>query len=199
MSGALRPPSEKFSDKEAKSIRERVTSLEDLLGEPPTMEEVADCYMEAVEEVLGAELVPSGLTQLEEEAYREELAHGFSEEWIMAMSERRKFGPSIPQNVIRGEHIIKVPSGPLIRAVVLVEGQVLKNLSLTGSFHCTPVNVVEEMEEALRGSPLDHSVIKERVSSFFLRDKVQISSCSPEDFVETIMQAATNAINGRNF
>jgi len=188
MSRALQPLPEKFMDKEAKTVEERVTSFEELLGWPPSFEEVKEAYISGLEERLGVVFRPNELSSEEAAMMAEREKKDFSEEWIMAMSEERKFGP-IPPGVQRGEHVVKVPQGPLIRAVVLMRGGKIFNISLTGSIHCVPVEIVEQMETALKGADGTEERIGQGVHAFFQKPQVQIASAKPEDFIHTILGA----------
>ncbi|MBI5968405.1 MAG: lipoate--protein ligase family protein [Deltaproteobacteria bacterium] len=188
MSRALQPLPEKFVDKEAKTVEARVTSFEELLGWPPSFEEVKEAYISGLEEELRVIFRPGELTAEEKAMMAEREKRDFSEAWIMAMSEERKFGP-IPPGVQRGEHVVKVPQGPLIRAVVLMRGEEIFNISLTGSIHCVPVEIVEQMETALKGADGTEERIGQVVHAFFQKPQVQIAGAKPEDFIHTIMGA----------
>jgi lipoate-protein ligase A len=192
MSRTLKPLPEKFADKEAKTVEARVTNLEALLGYPPSFEEVKKAYRTGLGDRLGVVFRPGELTAGEEEMMAERERRDFSEEWIMAMSERKKFGP-VPPGVARGDYAQKVPQGPLIRAVVLLDRGKIWNLSLTGSFHCVPVRIVEEMEMALKGIPAIETEIGKVIHSFFQKPGVQIANAQPEHFVQTMMGALEKA------
>lgn len=188
MSKALTPLPEKFADKEAKTVEARVTSFEELLGWPPSFDEVKEAYISGLEERLGVVFRAGELTAEEKAMMAERERRDFSEEWIRAMSEERKFG-SVPPGVQRREHAVKVSQGPLIRAVVLMEGDKILNISLTGSIHCLPVGIVEEIEAALKGVPGTEAGIGEVVHSFFQKPGVQIAGAKPADFIRAIMGA----------
>ena len=193
MSKALKPPPEKFADKKAKTVEERVTSLEDLIGGVPSLDEVKRTYISAMEGTLGVKFLPGELTSEEKGIIQEKAVEGLSTKWIMAMSEENKFGPQLPAGVGRGEHILKVPEGPMIRAVALMKGGYIENISITGSIHCAPVQVVEEMEGALKKIKGEEKSVLEVVRSFFHRPGVQIANCSAEDFTRAVMGAVQNA------
>ena len=188
----LKPPPEKFADKEAKNVETRSTSLEALLGRPPSFDDVKQAYVLGLEQRLGVVFRPGELGREEKALMAEREKRDFSEEWIMAMSEKRKFGP-LTAGARRGEQAVKVPQGPLIRAVVLLSEGKISNLSLTGSIHCVPVRIVEEMEAALRGVEATREAISKIVGSFFQRPGVQIASAEPEHFVGVIMGAVDKA------
>jgi len=192
MSRALSPLPEKFADKEAKTVEARVTSFEDLLGYPPSFEEVKRAYLVGLENLLGVVFRPGELTEEEKTWMSAREKKDFSPEWILAMSEKRKFG-FVPMEIQKGDHAVKVPQGPLIRAVVLLDKEKIWNLSLTGSFHCTPVGIVEEMEAALKGRRGTEEEIGAIVHSFFQKPGVQIANALPEDFIRTIIGAIRRA------
>lgn len=193
MSRALKVPPEKFADKRAKSVEGRVTNLQDLLGRLPTFQEVKETYVSAVEKILEVKFQPGNLTPEEEGLIGQAAAEGSSPAWLMAMTEERKFGTPRPPGLARGEHVLKVPQGPLIRAVVLMEGEIVRHISLTGSAHCIPVSLIEEMEAALGGVPGKEAPVGDVVREFFHRPGAQMPNCSPEDFVRAILQAVASA------
>ncbi len=189
MSRALKVPPEKYADKEAKTVEARVTSLEELLGRVPSFEQVKQTYIFALERALKVKFQPGSLTLEERQIIEKQTADGLSEAWLMAMTERRKFGTSLPAGLQRGEHVLKVPQGPLIRAVVLMDGEVIRNVSLTGSIHCIPVQMVEEMEAGMKGLRAREESIRGVIQNFFNRPGVQVPNCLPENFVQAIMTA----------
>jgi len=188
MSKALTPLPEKFIDKEAKTMEARVTSFQEILGWPPPFAEIKKAYISGMEKSLGVVFHPGELMAEEKEMVAAREKRDFSEEWIMAMSEGRKFGP-LSQRITRKEHTIKVTQGPLIRVVVLMEGEKIFNVSLTGSIHCVPVGIVEEMEVALKGVPGTETSIGEVVQAIFQKPGVQIAGARPEDFLQAILGA----------
>lgn len=190
MSRALKVPPEKFADKEAKTVEGRVTNFEELLGRLPSFDEVKQTYIFALERALKVKFKPGSLTPEERQLIEKQRAEGFSEAWLMAMTEKRKFGTPLPAGLLRGEHVLKIPQGPLIRAVVLMDGEVIRNISLTGSVHCIPVQMVEQMEAGVKGLPAREEAIRGVVQNFFSRPGVQAPNCSPENFVQAIMTAA---------
>ena len=193
MSRALKVPPEKYADKEAKTVEARVTNFEELLGRVPSFEEVKQTYIFALERALKVKFQPGSLTREERHLIEKQTAEGFSEAWLMAMTEKRKFGETIPSRLQRGEHVLKVPQGPLIRAVVLMDGEVIRNISLTGSVHCIPVQLVEEMETKIKGLQAREEGIRGFIQNFFNRPGVQVPNCSPENFVQAIMTAVATA------
>ncbi|MGQ9695212.1 MAG: lipoate--protein ligase family protein [Thermodesulfobacteriota bacterium] len=192
MSQALKPLPEKFADKEAKSIGERVTSFQDVLGRPPHFEEIYAAYLDAFQERLKAVFHPGELNEEEKAMLNQREKTDFSPDWILAMREERKIGP-IPAEAKRGEYTIKVPQGPLIRVIALIGGDKLLRISITGSIHCVPVKIIEDMESVLKGAIIAEDQIREIVQSYFSRPGVQIAGATAADFIKVIMGAIQKA------
>jgi len=189
MSRALKVPPEKFADKEAKTVEARVTNFEELLGRAPSFEEIKQTYVLALERAMEIHFQREGFSPEEEQLVGEQTTQIFSEDWLMAMTERRKFGDHLSAGWARGEHALKVPQGPLIRAIVLMDGKIIRNISLTGSIHCIPVQLVEEMEAGIRGIEGREEAVSGVIQKLFLRPGVQAAGCSPENFVQAILTA----------
>jgi hypothetical protein len=64
-----------------------------------------------------------------------------------------------------------------------MDGKIIRNISLTGSIHCIPVQLVEEMEAGIRGIEGREEVVSEIIQKLFRRPGVQAAGCSPENFV----------------
>lgn len=192
MTQALKPLPEKFADKEAKSIAERITSFQDVLGRSPVFEEIYEAYLEAFQERLKVIFQPGELNEEEKSMLAQREKTDFSPDWILAMREEKKIGP-IPAGAKRGEFTIKVPQGPLLRVIALIGGNKLLKISITGSIHCVPVKIIEEMESSLKGAPMAEDQIREIVQTYFSRPGVQIAGATTEDFVKVIMGAMQKA------
>jgi hypothetical protein len=193
MSRALKVPPEKFSDKQAKTVEARVTNFEELLDRTPSLEEMKQTYISALERAMKIHFQRGDFFPEEKQLIGEQRARIFSEDWLMAMTERRKFGVPLHAGWARGEYALKVPQGPLIRAIVLTDGKIIRNISLTGSIHCIPVRLVEEMEAGIRGMEAREEPVSEVIRKLFLRPGVQVAGCAPENFVQAILTAFEKA------
>jgi lipoate-protein ligase A len=193
MSRALKVPPEKYADKEAKTVEARVTNFEEVLGRAPSFEEIKQTYVFALERAMKMKFQEGVFSPEEERLIEKQTAAIFSKDWLTAMTERRKLGDDLSAGWPRGEHAIKVPQGPLIRAIVLLDGKVIRNISLTGSIHCIPVQLVEEMETGIRGLEGRAEVVTKVIQDLFSRPGVQVAGCSPEHFVQAILTAVEKA------
>jgi len=188
---ALNIPPEKFVDKEAKSAGERAVSLEELLGRRVPLEEVREAYQQSLEKIFGVQLVLGRLSEIEMQ-YEQENRAKYSPEILLARTEGKKFGP-LPPGAKRGETIWKVPRGGLIRAVALVKEGKIHNLLFSGNILCSPVTALEEVEESLKGVPLEESKIRERVITIYEKPNYQLTGTTPDDLVRLVLEAAQKA------
>jgi lipoate-protein ligase A len=65
IASAITPPPEKFVDKDAKSIQERITYLEKVVGREINLREIRDIYIDNIEKVFQVKLDPGELTDNE--------------------------------------------------------------------------------------------------------------------------------------
>lgn len=179
-------PPEKLVDKAARSHDDRVSCLEREAGQRIAPEEVEEALRAALGQAYGATFVPGRVTEEEMSAAREAQRRLGSEEFQMARTERVRFGPS-PRGE-RREFRMKVPGGPFLRCVVLREGLVVRDLLITGSIQCSPVEGVDRLEDALRGCRV--AEIEERVAEFFRTHPVRVMGAGAETFAELVRGAA---------
>jgi lipoate-protein ligase A len=189
MEKAMVVPTEKFADKEVKSLKERIVWLEQLLGREVSFDEVKKAYAEAMEEVFDIELETEDFSEAEKDFIKGREQECLSDDWFLEMTEGRKFGQVLPDTK-RGMHIIKVPQGPMIRCVALTKDDIIVNLSLTGSMHCTPLDVVKEIEHSLKGAKIDREEIKAKVEDTLSKTGGTVAYCEPSHFADVIIGAA---------
>src|SRR4030067_3003601 len=99
IASAITPPAEKFADKQASTIQERITYLEKLVGRSIDLKEIKEIYIKQIQRVFDVELVPGELTEKEREYYRRMEKEYTSDEFFMERSERRL--GKIPSEVVR--------------------------------------------------------------------------------------------------
>jgi len=88
---ALPGPAEKYSDKEAKSVSERIGSLEQALSQRIEIDEVKEVVKGAHCEFFRIELAPGDLSEIEKH-YEGELSNRYDNEaWFWANSVAKRF------------------------------------------------------------------------------------------------------------
>lgn len=85
----------------------------------------------------------------------------------------------------------KAVGGKLLRVRMTVSAEnppVIQTLRITGDFFMHPEEAIEDLEQRLTGAPLDETVLRERVQTFFAGD-VQVVGADVSDFVTALLKA----------
>ncbi len=185
---ALIPPPEKFADKEAKSISERVGSLEEGLGRPVSLVEVKEVVIRALEETFGVSLKPEEITEPERE-FRRSFANMYdNDQWFFAKSTRRRFA-HLPPGVKVSHFVYKVSGGPMIRASLgIFEGRIY-DIFFTGNMQPSRREMPEEIEQALRQAPAQEAEMERIIRKEWEEKKIVIAGARVEDFIAAVSGA----------
>jgi lipoate-protein ligase A len=189
---AIKVAPEKIQDKKIKEVGARFTCLEAEIGRKVTDAEIQEFLGRAVKETFGQEIkiLPGELTDLERQYEAEYQKKYTSDEWFYANSEKFRFRDRPPGAVaIEGRH--KAPAG-LIRVTLLMDGQEIKDLIITGDFHPSPLQVIQDIEQVLRGKPGDLNRIRSEIAPIFDRPDVEIPGTSVEDFLAAFRMALSS-------
>ncbi|MDD3365099.1 MAG: lipoate--protein ligase [Syntrophomonas sp.] len=183
MINALKLPIKKLEDKQVDSFKQRVTCLKEVLGYLPPMEQIKAALAEGISEVLGITLEPSGLTEVEKKAFKQELPKFQSEDWIRGLR-------IMPQeNDLKvAEH--KTPGG-LIRVSLRLDRnrQCIKSAFITGDFFAYPERSIMDLEAVLKNSSCMPADVLNTVRQFFITHEVNIPGVDVEDFYHALYLA----------
>ncbi|MCP4750806.1 MAG: lipoate--protein ligase family protein [Proteobacteria bacterium] len=192
MERAIITPPEKFQDKEAKSVKERVTHLESGSGREVKIDELKEVYKRAAADAFQVECIDGELTDEERQLYENLRKEYTSEEFFGERSESRikGLGPKVKRNMI----LFKVPQGPLVRLATYVDpaGR-LAAVHLTGSLHASPlkpISPIHAIETALRNAPLDRELIEEKIRTVLTTPDFLMTKVSPDLLAEKIVECA---------
>jgi lipoate-protein ligase A len=188
---AITPPPEKFVDKEAKSIQERITFLEKVVGREIDLREIRDIYVDQIEKVFQVKLDPAELTDNEKKYYAEMEREYTNDDFFMERSEDR-FG-DIPLGVARKSIQFKVPGGPFIRIIILKKDDCIKDMIISGSIHASPLRPttpIHEIEKALKGQLIDKGFFESEIKGIMNRQGFHIAKVSPEFLAQKIYECA---------
>ena len=83
----------------------------------------------------------------------------------------------------------KVKGGKLIRVHLTIENGKIKHIKITGDFFLHPEEVIEDIEEALRGQLLDEQKISSIIEDVLERKQAVMLGVSPQDFARCIIMA----------
>lgn len=192
IASAITPPAQKFADKQAKTIQERITYLEKVVGRSIDLQEIKRIYIDQIEKVFDVQLEQGKLTEKEESYYKEMEKEYTSEEFFMERSER-KFGV-IPSGIIRKIGHFKVPGGPLVRIITLIKEKVIWDILISGTIHASPLrptSPIHEIEKTLKGQPIDEKLFESKIGEILNRPNFNFAKVSPEWLATKIYECAT--------
>jgi lipoate-protein ligase A len=180
MLAVLNTPFEKISDKEIRTVAERVTTVRRETGRGVGLDEVRALIRDGYERALGVELVAGGFTADEREAIsRLERERYLTAAWL----ERE---PAIPDSA--GAATLKAPGG-LLSAHLTLAGDVIKAVYLAGDFFCDESALVA-IERALRW----HAADPARVEATLAADPaLALPGITPADVARVVALAAEAA------
>ncbi len=189
MTRAIRVAPEKMQDKAIREVGARFTCLEEEIGRTVTAGELKEILEGSVKETFGHSVIltPGTLTDFESRLGAENQKRFTAEAWFLANSEKVRFRDRPSGSVItEGRH--KAPAG-LIRVTLLVDRDTIHDLIITGDFHPSPLQVIQDLERLLRGKPCDPEKIRRDLTGLFDRPEVEIPGATVEDFVAAFSRA----------
>ncbi|MBW1783094.1 MAG: lipoate--protein ligase family protein [Deltaproteobacteria bacterium] len=182
MSRAIIARPEKFQDKQQKDGGSRFTCLQEEAGRPIQPKEMVELAIKTMNKVFGPELeITEGtLSPLEDQYFHEYQEQFSADEWFYANSERTRFAHADPA-ARKVEAYHKAPAGLMGLALLALEGRI-HDLILLADFHPSPYSVIGQLEDALRGQPLELDAIMARVDRAYHAPGVEIPGTGLSDF-----------------
>ena len=183
MISCLKLPIKKLEDKQVKSFRERVVTLQEILGEVPDLRVVKDAVRDGFSDVFGIEFTKADLTSEELSSLERESMIFRSDNWIRG-------GRSSSQESELRISDYKAPGG-LIRVSILLDPQRqrIKSAFITGDFFAYPQQCILDLESFLRNTSSVKSDVFENVRLFFKYQNVQILGVDADHMGEAVCQA----------
>lgn len=183
----LRFPLEKLSDKAVKSMRERVTSVKAQLGYVPADTVLKQAVLTGLRQTLAYEFVPGELTARETALLAEYLPQFESPEWIYGQA-------GAVLSTVDCTASCKAPGGLIRVQMRLDEGvRSIKYLFISGDFFAYPARVINDLETALKNTPVDSRRIAGIIREFFRSHQAEIPGVAPEHFIEAVLLAVEQA------
>jgi len=180
---------EKFQDKTCKNGGSRFTCFQEELGRLIQKSEIEEMVIRTMRDVFGSdtEIVEGELSPLEMNylnAYQQKFS---SEQWYYANSERVRFANASP-SAKKIEAFHKAPAG-LMGIVLLVHEGVVHDVILLADFHPSPFSVMNHIENALRGQPLDTDTLVNSIKQQLDIPGVEIPGTELSDFAALLDKA----------
>ncbi len=181
----LRIPAEKLADKAISSAKERVTSLNALLGTTPDIARVKKELVNAFATNFAAQLSEGGLTSEESRLFSTALAEVQSDAWINQQQSPRSALPLLTASQ-------KFTGGLVQVTLALDQRQMrLKQVWFSGDFFVSPRRAILDLEASLRDTLVTD--LNETIPDFFARNAVDILGITAEDFLAVVHGALKTA------
>ena len=185
---ALIPPPEKFADKEAKSIAERIGSLEEGLGRPLSIGDTKAMMIRALEETFDVALDPGEVMEAEKE-FRQSYHRMYdNDEWFFQKSTKRRFA-QLPPGAKLSQFVYKVSGGPILRVNLSVLEDRILDVLITGNMMPSRREVPEEIEQALRSALATEAEIEKIIRQEWEKKKMIVAGARVEDFITSVSGA----------
>ncbi len=193
MVNIFKVPSEKFRDKLAKSLQERITTIKRELGYIPEREKINNLFIKNVEEILDVKLVPGAITEREKQIIDELNEKYRGNEWLYMPSyqhakliEKRKL--KVSGRTYIAESVYKSPGG-LIRITAEIVDNVINDIFISGDFTFVPTSKLKELENRLIGLPLDADEVVLAIDHFYRDHEIQAPGTTPDDITKAIIES----------
>ncbi len=189
----LKVPDEKFRDKIAKGLRERLSTIERETGKTFNREAVKKDLIHQFEKILDIKLVPGEMTEWERTRMNELKPKYVSDEWLHWRSggrlDARTVKISASSSIGAVNH--KAPGG-LMRVTVEDVDNKIKDIVISGDFFIYPQDAISDIEMALIGAKVGTEEVLERIKGVYEKQSLESPGVTPEDF-DTAIKLALEA------
>ena len=186
----LRVPASGLSDTVAACVRDRVSSLTELLGRRPDAALVKRYLAEAFESEFGVEFREGELTLSEHERYRAALPETDTAGWVNLVA-----SPASAVQVLEGA---RQCAGGVLRASVIfhLPTRTIRRIWFTGDPPVQPRRILADLEATLHDLPLER--LARNVERFFAGRPQGLRSLTQADFVDVVQLALRQTILAKN-
>jgi len=189
MRNAIVMPPEKIKDKPIKDVGKRFTCLEQEANRKIIDTDIINMASGTIEKVFGDTLgiKPGELTEIEKSYASKYQKKYTSDEWLFENSPKLRF-KEIPENAVTIETRHKSTAG-LINLTLLIEKEKIYDLIITGDFHPSPITILKDIENELRGCAFEIDDIRKKIDPIYHRANVEIPRTTLDDFITPFKKA----------
>ena len=187
----LRVPDEKFRDKIAQSLKERLTTIKKELGELPDRQEVKQDLLHLYEQTLDIKLDHGELSDWERRTMADLRGKYLSDQWLHWRGGGRLSDAKtvkISATTFVGTANYKAAGG-LIRVTLEVVENQIKEIVLSGDFFMYPSDAINKIEENLVGVNMVGDEILNQIKSLYQSLALEAPGVTPEDLESAIKLA----------
>lgn len=180
---ALRIPVEKLKKREIETAKERVTCLKWELGYIPETARLKKLLQEEFEKEFNITLIEDDLTKDERILFEKKRDAFKSKKWVEKIRFSKTEQPIVISTYKTNDGLFKVS------LMINLRYNRIQSVMITGDFFVYPRRTIIDLEVFLRGTPIDKTVIKEKIKEFFKRKQQHILGLKPSDFIVAIFAA----------
>jgi lipoate-protein ligase A len=190
MSKILKVPDEKFRDKIASTLEERMGSFRYFLNKIPSREEIISEYIVNFEKKLTIKLIEGELLQEEIDKIQEIENLYDTDDWLYYVEKtgRETYQQKIKSGTYFTSIIKKLPGG-LINLFLHFDEDKLQDIIISGDFSLNPPFVLHEIEAGLKGIPIDYDVIRIKLGTLLDEKDVEMPGIQREELAKLIVEA----------
>ncbi len=197
----LKVPSEKFRDKIAASLRERLSTIKKELGEEYDKVELMDLLKKNFSKVLDTDLQEGQLIAEEREILKGLYEKYTSEEWLFQTSLRHPELLEKSQSLSQAERVLKIAGGVficegmfkaeggLIQVTLEIEDGKITDILVSGDFEFSPTGKLAKLEQKLVGLRPDGETLTSTIEEFYQTYQIQAPGTRPQDITKAILLA----------
>lgn len=186
----LKVPNEKFRDKIAQSLRERMSTVLLETGSMPDRNEVKADLLRLYEETLGIEFAPGKFNKWERNKVEELKPKYMSDEWL-----HWRRGGRLDARTVRisastrvGTSNYKSPGGLIRVTAEEVDGR-LNEIVISGDFFMLPMDTISNLEKTLIGAKTEDGDILAKAKDAYKKFNIEAPGVTAED-IETAVKLA---------
>jgi len=188
MSRILKVPEEKFRDKIAKSLEERMGSFRFFLDKIPSKDEVISRFIENFQKSLNINMNSGELTTEEAQKVRE-IERSYQEKsWIYYVEKEgdELFQQKIKSGTYFSYNEKKFPGG-LMQLFIHFEDDCIEEIVITGDFTISPPFVLTQLQEELSKQPVSKNKLNNRIEELFTNLRIDLPGIETEDITDLIL------------
>ncbi|MFV2014645.1 MAG: hypothetical protein ACC656_04415 [Candidatus Heimdallarchaeota archaeon] len=196
MSKVLRVPDEKFRDKIAQSLDERVGSFMSLKGSMPDTDDLISRFTKNFENSLDINLVEVTLPQTTKDKMEELRSLYNTNDWKYEIGRRSS---NLRAVKIKGDSFVseamhKAPGG-LLKGIIVTDNNVISDVTLYGDVSVDPMDGLTILGKSLVGVSTDTASLSSAITSSL--SNIDMPGVSVDDLVELIRKAALSHAEAR--
>ncbi len=189
MSKILRVPDEKFRDKIAKSLEERMGSFSSFLKKLPSKTDVVEKFIEFFEKEINVKLTEGTLLEEEIEKIEEIEALYRQKEWIYYVERE---GDELFQQKIKTDtyftYVERKFEGGLFQLFLQFDQKKLADITISGDFSINPPFILHKLEKEMIGLAIDKTTLPTSIEQIFNSLQVDLPGITSRQFASLILE-----------